>query len=245
MPFGENGEHVTIRLIDFDDLERNQYVVTTQYTLRAGITEKRADLVLLVNGIPLVVIEAKTPVRASQSWFDAAAQIHDDYERNVPELFVPNVVSVATEGKDFRYGSIGLPLDLWGPWRVAGDDSTPALARIRDAVESMLRPHVVLDLLANFTAYATDKKKRCATPAIRSDEPDRRACRGRAPEKGSDLALPGFGQVAVDAVRRTQAAASPGAEESDRDDRCRPHRSRHADLQYLPRRRYAEPREGR
>jgi type I restriction enzyme R subunit len=160
MPFGENGEHVTIRLIDFDDLDQNQYVVTTQYTVRAGATEKRADLVLLVNGIPLVVIEAKTPVRASQSWFDAATQIHDDYERNVPELFVPNVVSIATEGKEFRYGSIGLPLDLWGPWRIEAGHDIPALTRIRDAVDSMLRPHVVLDLLANFTAYATDKKKR-------------------------------------------------------------------------------------
>lgn len=160
MPFGKDGEHVTIRLIDFDDLERNQYVVTTQYIVRAGATEKRADLVLLVNGLPLVIIEAKTPVRASQSWFDAATQIHDDYERNVPELFVPNVVSIATEGKEFRYGSIGLPLDLWGPWRIDADHDTPALTRIRDAVDSMLRPHIVLDLLANFTAYATDKKKR-------------------------------------------------------------------------------------
>ena len=160
MPFGEEGEHVTIRLIDFENLERNQYVVTSQYTVRAGATEKRADLVLLVNGIPLVVIEAKTPVRASQSWFDAATQIHDDYERNVPELFVPNVVSIATEGKEFLYGSIGLPLDLWGPWRIDADHDTPALTRIRDAVDAMLRPHVVLDLLASFTAYATDKKKR-------------------------------------------------------------------------------------
>lgn len=160
MPFGKDGEHVTIRLIDFEDLERNQYVVTTQYTVRVGATEKRADLVLLVNGIPLVVIEAKTPVRSSQSWFDAATQIHDDYERNVPELFVPNVVSIATEGKEFRYGSIGLPLDLWGPWRIEADHDTPALTRIAKAVDSMLRPHVVLDLLANFTAYATDKKKR-------------------------------------------------------------------------------------
>ena len=111
-----------IRLIDFDDLEQNQYVVTTQFTFRAGATEKRADLVLLVNGIPLVVIEAKTPVRASQSWLDGALQVHDDYERNVPELFVPNVFSVATEGKEFRYGSIGLPVELWGPWRIEADD---------------------------------------------------------------------------------------------------------------------------
>ena len=160
MPFGERGEHVTIRLIDFEDLERNQYVVSTQYAVRAGATEKRADLVLLVNGIPLVVVEAKTPVRSSQTWLDAAVQIHEDYERNVPELFVPNVVSIATEGKEFRYGSIGLPLDLWGPWRIDAGTEMPALKRIEHAVDSMLRPHVVLDLLGSFTAYATDKKKR-------------------------------------------------------------------------------------
>ncbi|PWB82027.1 MAG: DEAD/DEAH box helicase, partial [Candidatus Methylomirabilota bacterium] len=134
--------------------------VTTQYSYRAGATEKRADLVLLVNGIPLVVIEAKTPVRASQSWLDGALQVHDDYERNVPELFVPNLLSVATEGKDFHYGSVGLPVELWGPWRVEAGTSTPALQQLDSAVESMLRPHVLLDLLANFTAFATDKKKR-------------------------------------------------------------------------------------
>ena len=160
MPFGENGEHVTVRLIDFADLEQNQYVVTTQFTVRAGATEKRADLVLLVNGIPLVVIEAKTPVRSSQSWLDGALQVHDDYERNVPELFVPNVLSIATEGKEFRYGSIGLPVELWGPWRTEADSDTPALQQLAAVIDSMLRPHVVLDLLANFTAYATDQKKR-------------------------------------------------------------------------------------
>jgi type I restriction enzyme, R subunit len=160
MPFGARGEHVTVRLIDFADIQRNQYVVTTQYTLRAGATEKRADLVLLVNGIPLVVIEAKTPVRASQSWLDGALQVREDYERNVPELFVPNVLSVATEGKQFRYGSIGLPVELWGPWRIDANDKIPSLQQIDRALASMLRPHVLLDLLANFTAYATDKKKR-------------------------------------------------------------------------------------
>jgi type I restriction enzyme R subunit len=160
MPFGKNGEHVTIRLLDFDDLEQNQYVVTTQYTVRAGGAEKRADVVLIVNGVPLVVIEAKTPVRSSESWFDGAIQVHDDYERNVPELFVPNVFSVATEGKEFRYGSIGLPVDLWGPWRIGADSRAPSLQQIEQAVSSLLHPAVVLDLLANFTAYASDSKKR-------------------------------------------------------------------------------------
>ncbi len=119
LPFGRNHEHVTIRLIDFDDLDANQYVVTTQYTIRAGAAERRADLVLLVNGLPLVVVEAKTPVRPSVSWFDGARQISDDYERFVPELFAPNVFNVATEGKTLRYGAIGAPVELWGPWQEA------------------------------------------------------------------------------------------------------------------------------
>lgn len=52
MPFGADGQHVTIRLIDFDDIEQNSFVVTQQFTFRAGKTEKRADLMLLVNGLP-------------------------------------------------------------------------------------------------------------------------------------------------------------------------------------------------
>lgn len=163
MPFGENGEHVTIRLLDFDDIEQNQFVVTQQFIVRAGKTEKRADLVLLINGIPLVMIEAKTPVRASQSWLDGALQVHDDYEKNIPELFVPNVFSVATEGKEFRYGSVGMPVDLWGPWRPEGErdgsGAVESLANVEKAIYSMLRPGVVLDLLASFTAYATHKGK--------------------------------------------------------------------------------------
>ncbi len=160
MPFGENGEHVTIRLIDFEDLKQNRFVVTQQYTIRMGKTEKRADLVLLVNGMPLVVIEAKTPVRSSQSWLDGALQVHDDYEKNVPELFVPNVCSVATEGKEYRYGSIAMPVEFWGPWRLEDDDAVPgSMEQVEQAVVSMLRPNTVLDLLANFTAYATHKGK--------------------------------------------------------------------------------------
>ena len=94
MPFGPNHEHTSVHLIDFDQPESNHYVVTQQFTFRAGPAERRADLVLLVNGFPLVVIEAKTPVRPSVSWVDGATDIHLEYERDVPELFVANVFSV-------------------------------------------------------------------------------------------------------------------------------------------------------
>ncbi|MER2518920.1 MAG: HsdR family type I site-specific deoxyribonuclease [Candidatus Accumulibacter phosphatis] len=170
MPFGQNNEHVPVRLIDFDGLanalDENHYVVTQQFTYRAGSAERRADLVLLVNGFPLVLIEAKTPTRAAVTWVDGAVQVHDDYERFVPELFVCNVFSVATEGKEFHYGSLGLPVKDWGPWHLESPATPTAasdgskLKTVQRAVESMLRPHVVLDILASFTLFATDKKKR-------------------------------------------------------------------------------------
>ena len=124
MPFGENNDHATVKLIDFEQPQNNHYVVTNQFTFRAGPAERRADLVLLVNGIPLVVIEAKTPVRKAVSWLDGALQIHDDYEKNVPELFVGSVFSVATEGKELMYGAVRMPVNLWGPWP-GEDEATP------------------------------------------------------------------------------------------------------------------------
>ncbi|PTQ70321.1 type I restriction endonuclease subunit R [Pseudomonas sp. GV071] len=162
MPFGPNNEHVPVRLIDLDDLAQNQYIVTQQFIYRAGPTERRADLVLLVNGLPLVLIEAKTPVKKCISWVDGAVQVHDDYEKFVPELFVCNVFSVATEGKAYHYGSIGLPVKDWGPWHLNGngeDGQHHPLKSLKLSAESMLRPHVVLDILGSFTLFATNKKK--------------------------------------------------------------------------------------
>lgn len=160
MPFGPNHEHVTVRLIDFEDLEQNQYVVTTQYVFRAGPAERRADLVLLINGFPLILIEAKTPVRPAVSWVDAALQIHENYEQFVPELFACNVFSVATEGKELRFGSIRMPINLWGPWRMDEDAAPQGFSDLQRAVAGLLNPATVLDILANFTLFASDQKKR-------------------------------------------------------------------------------------
>ena len=167
MPFGPNGEHTTVRLIDFDHPEddtSNQWMISTEVTYKLGRVEKRFDLVLWCNGFPLVVGEAKTPVRHAYTWIDGAAQIHDDYERSVPQFFVPNVFSFATEGKDFHYGTVGMPVELWGPWRQEETDpDAPAkigLSAVREAVEGVLKPAAVLNFLRFFTIYATDKKHR-------------------------------------------------------------------------------------
>ena len=117
MPFGPHGEHVPVRLVDAEKPGNNRLTVTNQWVYLSGAMEKRFDVVFLVNGLPLVIGEAKTPTRSAVTWFDGAYQINEIYERQAPAMFVPNVFSFATEGKLFRYGAIRMPIEMWGPWR--------------------------------------------------------------------------------------------------------------------------------
>ncbi len=160
MPFGLNGEHVPVRLVDFTQPGNNRLTVTSQWTYQTGSVEKRFDVVFLVNGLPVVIGEAKTPTRSAVTWFDGAYQVNEVYEKEVPAMFVPNVFSFATEGRCLRYGSIRMPIDLWGPWRDEEHQEEGQLGHVRTTVESLMRPGVVLDILQSFTVFATDKKHR-------------------------------------------------------------------------------------
>jgi len=160
MPFGERGEHTPVRLIDFAEPGNNRFLVTNQWVYPSRDGGKRLDIVLLVNGIPLVIGEAKTPVRPAVTWVDGASDVHNGYEQTIPQMFVPNVFSFATEGKCFRYGSIRMPVDMWGPWHHPENKAEGTLADVERSIRSMLKPEVILDILQNFTLIATDKKHR-------------------------------------------------------------------------------------
>lgn len=163
MPYGENNNHVPIRLIDFETLKNNSFIITNQFKIRARET-KIPDIVMLVNGIPLVVGEAKTLVRPALSWFDGAHDIHVGYENTVPQLFVPNVFSFATEGKEIFIGGIRTPLEFWAPWRIEDSkDELSQFANLQDVAKQLthlLKPSTLLDILQHFTIYATNSKKR-------------------------------------------------------------------------------------
>lgn len=162
MPFGENNRHVPLRLIDFDTIENNSYIITNQYRVHNRET-KIPDIVMLINGIPLVIGEAKTPIRPSVSWLDGAYEVHEIYENAVPQLFVPNIFSFATEGKELYYGAIRTPLEFWSPWRLEDDRKDLAkqfgLEGIGKELSDLLSPKRLLDILLNFSLYSTNKKK--------------------------------------------------------------------------------------
>ena len=161
MPFGKNFAHVSIKLIDFENIDNNKFQLVNQFSIRNRET-KRPDIVMFVNGIPLVVGETKTPIRPSVSWLDAASDIHDIYENSVPELFVPNILSFATEGKELYYGAVRAPLEFWSAWRVNDNDDVSRMMGLNNVAAEMnqlLSPKTLLDILYNFTTYSTNKKR--------------------------------------------------------------------------------------
>jgi type I restriction enzyme R subunit len=96
VPLQKENKEGVIRLIDFEHIENNQFVVTNQFRVE-GQAPDRADIVLLVNGIPLVLIECKNPTREEVDWTYAYRQIKR-YEEEVPELLKYVQFSIATDG---------------------------------------------------------------------------------------------------------------------------------------------------
>ncbi|OES45366.1 type I restriction endonuclease subunit R [Domibacillus iocasae] len=159
-PFGKDGRMIPIRFFGTmkkEDLTLNEYVVTNQWVYPKKEDGKRLDIVLLINGFPIAIGELKTPVRKAITWLDAASDIAS-YEKSIPEMFVSNVFNFATEGKGYRYGSVGMPINMWGPWHTSDHKSEGSLADVKVSVGDMITPEKIMDIFQFFTLFATDKK---------------------------------------------------------------------------------------
>lgn len=161
-PFGKDGRMIPIRFfgtLTKENLALNEYVVTNQWVYPQAEGGKRLDIVLLINGFPVVIGELKTPVRNAITWLDAASDIAA-YEKSIPQMFVTNVFNFGTEGKCYRYGSVNMPVNMWGPWHTPTHKTEGGLADVKISVEDMITPAKVMDIFQFFTMFATDKKYR-------------------------------------------------------------------------------------
>ena len=161
-PFGKDGRMIPIRFFGTmtkADLALNEYVVTNQWKYPQEEGGKRLDIVLIINGFPVIIGELKTPVRGCITWLDAASDI-SDYEKSIPQMFVTNIFNFGTEGKCYRYGSVNMPINLWGPWHTPEHKEEGTLADVKASIEDMITPSNVMDIFQFFTMFATDKKYR-------------------------------------------------------------------------------------
>ncbi|MEO0858385.1 MAG: type I restriction endonuclease subunit R, partial [Bacteroidota bacterium] len=146
--------HRTIRLIDFDNVANNDFAVTSQLRVQ-GTTVRKPDVVVYVNGVPLVVIEAKSPTNKSQGIFDTIDQVKS-LEREVPRLFAPNLLNIATTDVDLRYGATGAPKEFWSRWRDPWPRKSSEFAdATAQGAYALLEPSRLLDILAHFVVFET------------------------------------------------------------------------------------------
>ena len=148
---GENRDR-PIALIDFKTPGNNTFHVVRQ--LRVAAQRPRIpDIVLFVNGIPLVVIEAKSPLKGTATGDEAFEQIKQ-YERDIPRLFYPNAFNIITDGMRTEYGATGSPSQFYAPWPDAWprtrDDFPDDLAK---DLWCLCEPSRLLDLLAHFIVF--------------------------------------------------------------------------------------------
>ncbi|NEB19638.1 HsdR family type I site-specific deoxyribonuclease [Streptomyces coelicoflavus] len=145
-----------LKVIDLESPAVNTLVVSDEVTISVpGKTSRRFDLVYWVNGLPLVVVEVKSPT-AKSGWADAAREINDVYATEYPWFFTPNVFAVASDGLKLRFGAVGAPTNLWQPFRsTADDENLSGQADVQRSVELLMNPATILDMLANFTLFDT------------------------------------------------------------------------------------------
>lgn len=153
-----------LKVIDLENPTANALVVSDEVSITVpGKTSRRFDLVYWVNGLPLVVVEVKSPT-AKSGWADAAREINNVYVTEYPWFFTPNVFAVASDGLKLRFGAAGAPTNLWQPFRsTADDENLSGQADVQRSVELLLNPATVFDMLANFALFdtsggGTDKK---------------------------------------------------------------------------------------
>ena len=151
-------------LIDFANPDNNEFVVANQFTVIAqhghGHQQKRPDLVLFVNGIPLVVIELKNATDETAT-LKAAYQQLETYKHTIPSLFTPNAFLIISDGLEARAGSLSAGFSRFMAWKTADGktQASPLVSQLETLIQGMLNRRTLLDLVRHFIVFEKGKKE--------------------------------------------------------------------------------------
>ena len=146
-------------LVDYENPLNNEFLVVNQFTVIEGNVNKRPDVILFVNGLPLVVIELKNAADENAN-VNAAFNQLQTYKKTIPSLFQYNALLIASDGWDALYGSLTSPKQFFVPWKsidgeLIADEHIPQMEVM---VKGMLNKSVILDLIRHFTIFHQNKE---------------------------------------------------------------------------------------
>lgn len=156
-----------VQLVDFENPENNQFLAVNQLTIIENGNNKRPDVILYVNGIPLGVMELKNPAIENADILSAYKQIQT-YKETIPSLFTYNSICIISDGLECKAGTITSDLSRFSAWKTV--DGVKEASRFRSQMETMIKgmlnKQVVLDLIRNFIVFEKSKREDAKTGLV-------------------------------------------------------------------------------
>ena len=152
----ERGELVW--LVDFDNPLNNDFTVVNQYTIVENNHNKRPDILLFVNGLPLAIIELKNAVDENATVQSAFRQM-ETYKETIPSLFTYNSIIVISDGLEARAGSLSAGFSRMMAWKSADGkaEASRLVSQLEVLIKGMLNKETLLDLIRSFTVFEKTK----------------------------------------------------------------------------------------
>ena len=149
---GNDGERrmVSVRLVDWDQASENDWLAVSQFWISGDMYRRRADVVLFVNGIPLVLVELKVSHKNVREAFNANLR---DYRDTVPHLFWFNAFVMLSNGGDTLVGSTFADWGHFAEWKKIDSEGEQGIVSLETALRGTCQPQRLLDLVGNFTAF--------------------------------------------------------------------------------------------
>lgn len=150
----KNGEEVSdiAYLVDYDNTEANSFIVANQWTIEEH-SEKRPDIIVFLNGLPIVVFELKSPSREETEVSEAYSQLRN-YMKEIPSLFYYNAFLVMSDMATSKAGTITAGEDRFMEWKTTdGNYEDTQLANFTTLIEGMFTKERLLDILKNFICF--------------------------------------------------------------------------------------------
>ncbi len=160
VPFVENGESRTelVRIVDYSDLGNNSFIIANQWTFIEN-SEKRPDLIVFLNGIPVVLMELKSPSREETEVSEAYRQLRN-YMQEIPSMFIYNAFCVMSDQLTSKAGTITAGEDRYMEWKTTdGSYENTKAAQFDTFFIGMFEQTRFLDILKNFICFSKESKQ--------------------------------------------------------------------------------------
>lgn len=160
--FQEDGETKAdfVKIIDFENVDRNEFLAVNQFSIRGAKSTKRPDIIIFINGLPLAVLELKNPADKNTTIYDSYKQLQT-YKEEISDLFIFNELLVIADMREARVGSLTADYERFGKWRTIDGEALDPLGKSNETetlLRGLFRRDFLLEYIRDFVLFEEEKE---------------------------------------------------------------------------------------